>query len=414
MSRQTSEPSTMATPDQPAWPAVISMALGVFGLVTAEFLPASLLPPIARELGITEGVAGQAVTATALVALVTSLLIATATRRLDRRLVLLAFSVLLIGSNLLVAFADGLPLLLLGRVLLGIALGGFWTMSAAVAMRLVPPALVPRALSMIFSGVSAATILAAPVGSYLGDALGWRSVFLVAAALALVTLVVQFLTLPSMAPSGATRLRTLVEVLLRPGVAAGMIAVVLVFTGHFAFFTYLRPYLEAATGAGIAAVSGILLGFGLANFAGTLLAGLFLERSLRLTLVSMPLLMAALGLGLVMLDPAPVAAFLMVALWGLAFGAVPVAWSTWVTRTVPDEAESAGGLVVAAVQLAIALGAAGGGAIFDMSGAAGVFAAASLVLLLATLLVLGKVRLRSPDASPAGQPRGKRLKPASL
>ena len=172
MSRQTSEPSTMATPDQPAWPAVISMALGVFGLVTAEFLPASLLPPIARELGITEGVAGQAVTATALVALVTSLLIATATRRLDRRLVLLAFSVLLIGSNLLVAFADGLPLLLLGRVLLGIALGGFWTMSAAVAMRLVPPALVPRALSMIFSGVSAATILAAPVGSYLGDALG--------------------------------------------------------------------------------------------------------------------------------------------------------------------------------------------------------------------------------------------------
>jgi predicted MFS family arabinose efflux permease len=333
---------------------------------------------------------------------------------LDRRLVLLAFSVLLIGSNLLVAFADSLPLLLLGRVLLGIALGGFWTMSAAVAMRLVPPALVPRALSMIFSGVSAATILAAPVGSYLGDALGWRSVFLVAAALALVTLVVQFLTLPSMAPSGATRLRTLVDVLLRPGVAAGMLAVVLVFTGHFAFFTYLRPYLEAATGAGIAAVSGILLGFGLANFAGTLLAGLFLERSLRLTLVSMPLLMAALGLGLVLLDPAPIAAFLMVALWGLAFGAVPVAWSTWVTRTVPDEAESAGGLVVAAVQLAIALGAAGGGVIFDKSGAAGVFTAASLVLLLATLLVLGKVRLRSPDTSPACQPRGKRLKPASL
>uniref|UniRef100_UPI00135B56EB MFS transporter n=1 Tax=Geminicoccus flavidas TaxID=2506407 RepID=UPI00135B56EB len=208
-------------------------------------------------------------------------------------------------------------------------------------------------------------------------------------------------------------LRTLAEVLLRPGVAAGMVAVVLVFTGHFAFFTYLRPYLEGATGAGIAAVSGILLGFGLANFIGTLLAGPLLERSLRLTLVSMPLLMAALGLGLVMLDAAPFVVFLMVALWGLAFGAVPVAWSTWVTRTVPDEAESAGGLIVAAVQLAIALGAAGGGAIFDMSGAAGVFAAASLILLLATLLVLGKVRLRVPDGGPAGR-QAKGLKPASL
>ncbi|MDQ0471963.1 MFS transporter [Labrys wisconsinensis] len=378
----------------PAWGAVVSMTLGVFGLVTAEFLPASLLTPMAADLRISEGTAGQAVTATAIVGMVTSLLISAATRRVDRRLVLLGFSVLLIVSNLIVAFAPGLPLLLLGRVLLGMAIGGFWTMSAAVAMRLVPEALVPRALSMIFSGVSAATILAAPVGSYLGAIIGWRSVFLIAAALGLVVLAAQLATLPRMAPSGSTRLRTLVDVLARPGIGLGMLAALLVFTGHFAVFTYIRPFLETVTGVGINALSGILLGFGIANLVGTMLAGLLLERSLRLTLVAMPLLMSLLGLGLLALGGVPVAATAMVALWGLAFGAVPVAWSTWLTRTVPDQAESAGGLLVAAVQLAITLGAAVGGAIFDASGATGVFAASTLVLLLAVLTILGGVRLR--------------------
>jgi predicted MFS family arabinose efflux permease len=381
------------TGEKAAWGAVVSMTLGVFGLVTAEFLPASLLTPMAADLGITEGVAGQAVTATAAVAMVTSLLISAVTRRIDRRWVLLAFSVLLIISNMMVGFAPGLPMLLIGRVLLGIAIGGFWTMSAAVAMRLVPEPLVPRALSMIFSGVSAATILAAPVGSYLGEIIGWRNVFLVTLVLGVVTLVAQIATLPSMAPSGLTRLRTLVDVLVRPGIALGMLAAMLVFTGHFAFFTYIRPFLETVTGAGIGAVSAILLGFGIANFLGTLLAGPMMERSLRLTLVSMPLLMGILGVSLVALV-SPAADAVMVALWGLAFGAVPVAWSTWLTRTVPDQAESAGGLLVAAVQLAITVGAAVGGMLYDVSGTTGVFSASSLVLLLAGLIIVVGVRSR--------------------
>ncbi|HEV2564565.1 MAG TPA: MFS transporter [Microvirga sp.] len=380
--------------DTPAWGAVFSMTLGVFGLVTAEFLPASLLTPMAADLRITEGVAGQAVTATAVVGMITSLLISAATRRLDRRTVLLSFSVLLIVSNLVVAFAPDLPFLLLGRFLLGMAIGGFWTMSAAVTMRLVPEALVPKALSMIFSGVSAATILAAPVGSYLGAVIGWRSVFLLIAALGLVTLVVQFATLPRMAPSSLTRLRTLADVLVRPGVGLGMVAAMLVFTGHFAFFTYVRPFIESVPGVGINMMSAILLGFGIANFLGTLVAGPLIERSLRVTLMTMPLLMGVLGLGLIVLSDALTAVSVLIALWGMAFGAVPVAWSTWLTRTVPDQAESAGGLLVAAIQFAIAIGAAMGGMIFDMSGVTGVFAASSAVLLLTALIILAGIRPR--------------------
>jgi predicted MFS family arabinose efflux permease len=399
MQQTTGIPAATPGPAQPAWGAVFSMALGVFGLVTAEFLPASLLTPMAADLRITEGLAGQAVTATAAVALVTSLLIATVTRRIDRRYLLLAFSVLLICSNVLVAAAPNLGALLLGRVLLGVAIGGFWTMSAATAMRLVPEPMIPRALSIIFTGVSAATIVAAPVGSYLGAHIGWRNVFLLAAVLGVVSLVSQLLTLPRMAPSGLTRLGTLVQVLRRPGIGFGMLAVIVVFTGHFAFFTYLRPFLETVTGVGVGTLSAILLGFGAANFLGTSVAGLMLERNLRLTLALMPLLMGVLGLGLVALGSSPLADSAMVALWGFAFGTVPVGWSTWITRTVPDEAESAGGLIVAAVQLAITLGAAVGGAIFDVSGAGGVFATSGLALLLATLMILVALRPRAIPAA---------------
>lgn len=384
----------------PAWGAVFAMTLGVFGLITAEFLPASLLTPMAHTLGVTEGMAGQTVTATAVVALLTSLVISVVTRNTDRRVVLLAFSVLLIGSNLLVAYAPNLTVMLLGRVLLGVAIGGFWTMSAATAMRLVPEAMVPRALSIIFSGVSVATVAAAPLGSYFGHLIGWRNVFLIATAIGVFALIWQWFTLPRMPSNGSARMGTLLEVMKRPAMRTGMAAVILVFTGHFAFFTYLRPFLETVTGVGVNGLSAMLLGFGIANFIGTSLAGFLLERNLRLMLMLMPLAMGAMALALVTLGRAPVADAVLVSLWGMAFGCVPVAWTTWITRTVPDEAESGGGLIVAAVQLAITLGAAVGGVIFDASGASGVFVASAVVLLIAAATI--SMRLPAVAALPSG------------
>ena len=176
--------------ERPAWGAVFSMSLGVFALVTAEFLPASLLTPLAEGLQISKGAAGQAVTATALVALITSLFISAATRGIDRRWVLMGLSVLLVISNLIVAGAPGLVTLLIGRILMGIALGGFWTLSVATVMRLVPEQAIPRALAIMFMGVSAATVFAVPVGSYLGEMIGWRGVFIAATGLALLALFV--------------------------------------------------------------------------------------------------------------------------------------------------------------------------------------------------------------------------------
>ncbi|MCX8997485.1 MFS transporter [Rhizobiaceae bacterium BDR2-2] len=393
------EPATGGTAETPAWTAVVSMALGVFGLVTAEFLPASLLTPIAAELSITEGAAGQAVTVTAVVGMVASLLVTSVARRIDRRHLMMFFSALLVLSNLMVAAAPGMTLLLVGRLILGVALGGFWAMSTAIVIRLVPLSKVPRALSIVFSGVAAATIAAAPLGSYLGELAGWRSVFVLAAGLGLVALVMQALSLPRLPATGSTGLRTLASVLARPGIAWGLIAATLVFGGHFAVFTYLRAYLEIDVGARIEVISTVLLGFGLANFAGTLFAGVMIARSLRMTLTLVPLTLGALALIIVAAAPTLAGAALIVAVWGFLFGAVPVSWSTWLARTVSDEAESAGGLLVASIQFAIGMGAAIGGVVFDLNGATGVFTLSGIVFLAAVIGILLGVKPRPAAAA---------------
>ncbi|MBD1601120.1 MFS transporter [Pseudomonas typographi] len=391
-------------PASPAWMAVFSLAMGVFGLLTAEYLPASLLTPMAAGLGVSEALAGQAVTVTAVVALFAGLLVPSLTRGIDRRVVLLGFSLLMIASNVLVALSSNLAVLLAMRVLLGIALGGFWSMAAAVAMRLVPAALLPRALSIIFSGIAVGTVVAVPLGSYLGGLYGWRSAFVAAAAVGVVTLAFQWFTLPPMAARRTARLRTVLDLLLRPGIAVGMLGCVLAHTGHFALFTYIRPFLESTAGVGADGLALMLLGFGVANFAGTLLAGWLMERSLRGTLALMPGLVGVAAFALVLLPASVTGQALLVAIWGMAFGGVPVAWSNWVARSVPDQAESAGGMVVASVQSSIAAGAAAGGAMFAFSGIAGVFIVGGTLMLLAALLIALRVKVEAPRHGAGASP----------
>lgn len=391
-----SSPACVAAPTSPAWTAVFSLTMGVFGLLTAEYLPASLLTPMAAELKVSEAVAGQAVTVTAIAALFSGLLLPGLTRSIDRRVVLLGFSALMIVSNLLVAFSSSIVVLLVMRTLLGVALGGFWAMTAAVAMRLVPVALVPRALSIIFSGIAVGTVVSVPLGSYLGGMFGWRSAFYASAGIGVVTLAFQWLTLPSLMPQRTVKTITVLQVLLRPGIAVGMLGCVLAHMGHYALFTYIRPFLESTVGIGAEGLALILLGFGVANFAGTLLAGRLLEHSLRGTLIFMPVLVGVVALILVLIPASFASHALLIAIWGMAFGGVPVAWSAWVARAVPDQAESAGGMVVASVQGAIAAGAAAGGLLFSFTGIVGVFVAAGISMVLAGLLIALWVRVQHP------------------
>lgn len=388
------------TVSAPLWNAVFAVALGVSGLITAEFLPVSLLTPMASDLRITEGIAGQAISVTAIVAMVASLFIAIITQRLNRRWVLLAFCILQILSNLLVAYAPNFTLLLIGRVLLGIGLGGFWAMAAATAMRLVPKNLVPKALSVVYGAVSLATVVAAPLGSYLGSHIGWRNVFLIAAAIGAVALIWQALTLPSMPTDRPTKLSTHLQVLKRPNIKAGMLATLFVFIGYATFFTYLRPFLETVTGVNENTLSTILLGFGIANLIGSALSRYLLEWNIYRSLALMPLLMGIVAGSLVVFGRFTFGASVLVALWGMALGVIQVGWTAWLTKTIPDEVESGGGIQIAVIQLAITAGAAIGGLSFDLTGAKGVFIGSSIFTLIAALVTMVAFRHQFKKSSP--------------
>jgi predicted MFS family arabinose efflux permease len=376
-----------------AWGAVFALTLCVATLIASEFMPVSLLTPIASDLHVSEGQAGQAISISGVFAVLTSLLIPSVTRQIDRRNLLLSLTALMLVSGLIVALAPNFFVLMVGRALLGVVVGGFWSMSAATVMRLVPQQDVPRALALLNGGNAFATTVAAPLGSFLGQYIGWRGAFFAVVPLAAITLAWQFASLPSLPAKGGTRARSALGVLRSRQARYGIAAVTLFFMGQFALFTYLRPFLETVTGVNVSTLSLILLIVGGAGLLGTYLIGFALTRALQSLLIGMPIAMAAIALALIALGSSPLATAVLLAGWGLIGTAAPVAWWTWLSRTLPDDAEAGGGLMVAAIQLAITLGAATGGLLFDSSGYESTFALSAMMLAGSALVALAASRI---------------------
>ncbi|WP_440974714.1 MFS transporter [Pseudomonas koreensis] len=377
---------TSLSTEKRGWSAVLAMSLAAFALVASEFMPVSLLTPIAAELHITEGQAGQGISVSGAFALLTSLMIAAVAARVERKKLLLCLTLLMIVSGTVVAFAPGYPSFMFGRALIGIAIGGFWSLSAATAMRLVPPEQVSRALAIVNGGNALATVIAAPAGSFLGSLIGWRGAFFCVVPVAALAAVWLLISLPSFKAEGRGNSGNALRLMTRWPVALGMIAVSVFFMGQFMLFTYLRPFLEGVTGVSVTTLSFMLLGLGLAGFIGTFLIERFIGSGLYRTLTLIPLIMAIIALALVNFGASPLLTAVLLGFWGLVATAAPVGWWTWLAQTLPDDAEAGGGLLVAIVQLAIAAGAIVGGLAFDLSGYKATFELSAAVLVLASVL----------------------------
>jgi DHA1 family purine ribonucleoside efflux pump-like MFS transporter len=352
------------------WFAVVSMAATSFALVSAEFLPAGLLTPMARDLGISEGTAGQVVTATASVGAVTALLSNVLIGKLNRKTVLVGLSALAIGSNLLAALATDFWLLLLGRAGLGIALSGFWALSVAVVARLVGTNATGRGMAIVTLGVSLATIAAPSMGALISDWIGWRAAMAMTAGLAAIALLLQILSLPTLPASTSNSLSDVFRLTRRRTVQLGMLAILLLMTGHFAGSVYVRPFLEQVTLLGTGAVALALLGFGIAAVIGNVAGGRLADANIRTALAVTGALMAFAALALVVWGAHSGIAFALVTLWGFAFGMAPVVLPTNLSRGAADALEAAGSLMVASFQVAISIGALFGGYVVDYYGAA--------------------------------------------
>ncbi|MFD7843743.1 MFS transporter [Nocardia sp. NPDC059764] len=347
------------------WLGVGAVALGTFAMVTSEQLPVGLLTSVSDALGVSEGTAGLMVTVPGLVAAATAPVLPVAIGRLDRHVVLLGLISLMVGANVLSAFAPSFGLLLASRFVIGIAIGGFWALAAGIAVRMVPGEYVPRATAIAFGGATAANVLGVPAGTLLGELTDWRIAFGVLGGLGLLVVVALLALLPPLPATEPVRLRTLAEQFRNPVVRAGVLVTFLLVSGHFAAFTFVSPILRDVAGVDPAVVGPALLGFGIAGIVGNFVTGAAAGRSIRVALIIISVALASVLVLVALVGHSTVTGLGLLLVWGLTFGGIPVGVQTWILRAAPDSTEAASALNTAMFNLAIALGALFGGLIAD-------------------------------------------------
>ena len=368
------------------WAAVTCLSLLTFLLVGLEFMPVSLLTPIARDLAVSEGQAGLAIAVSGLFAVITSLFGNGLLAKLDRRTVVLLYTAVLTASSLAVALAPNFVVFLAGRALVGIAIGGFWSLSTAILARLASGSDLPKAIALLQGGTAFAIVIAPPLGSFLGELIGWRGAFLVTVPVGLAALLWQLVVLPPMPPMQAVSVSRMFRLLRNRTFAVGMAATGLAFIGMNSLSIYLRPFLENITGLDVNLLSLVLLGLGLGGLAGLLIAGFALRQNLTAALIGLPGALALFALLLIAAGPFFWATAALLVLWGFCNTPIPAAWGTWMAKVIPDDLEAGGGLQVALIQLAIAGGAYAGGVLFDNVGWWSAFLLAAVLLTGSALL----------------------------
>jgi predicted MFS family arabinose efflux permease len=377
--------------------------------------PHRVLPDVAERFDVTAGTAGLTVVLPGLLAAISAPLVTILTARMDRRHVLLALTATIAVADGLSAWAPNFPVLLLGRALLGVAVGAFWTIGAGIGPRLVAARDVTRATSFITAGISAGTVISLPLGRAIADALGDTWVFGSAAGLAIIVLLLQGLALPAMPAGDQVRWGSLTGVLRTPRTRVGLVVSALVFIAHFGAYTYVTPYLAGPAHLPTSLISVLLLVFGAAGLIGNFTAGAALARSVVAPLALAAALLAAATLTLAWAAGSSILVVAMIAIWGAAWGAIPVCVQTYMMRA--DRTGGSLALFVSTSQIALALGSVLGGRLVDDSGLRLDFTVAALPALAAVVVTLTLLRAASSgpatvpadvpaDAAPAGSTTG--------
>ncbi|MGO3216840.1 MAG: MFS transporter [Halomonas sp.] len=371
----------------PRWRAVVTVMIGIFLLVTAEQLPIGLLSQVASAMGVTPGMAGLMVTVPGVIAAFSAPLLPVAVGRLDRRIMLTLLMMVMVLGSVLTALASSFALLLAARVLVGLSIGGFWAVAGSIAPRLVPEAKVPKAMTLIFGGVAAASVLGVPLGTLLGDLSNWRVAFGALGGFSLLTAIALWCWLPPLPPREPVRLRVLAQQLSNRGVRVAVLTTGFVVVGHFAAYTFISPILQEISGISQRHVGSLLLLYGAAGILGNIAAGVFAGRHPYRAVLAIPSLLLLVVAAFPLLGIQPQSGVILLMIWGAVFGSVSVSIQTWILRTAPNT-EAATALMAFAFNMSIGLGAMLGGRIVDGTSLPIAMWAASIFFLMGALLVL--------------------------
>lgn len=353
-------------PSQGSWFAILAVSIATFALVTSEFLPIGVLNDVANDLKISVGTAGLIITLPGVMAALAAPLLPVAFKQLDRRYVLLFLTAVMVIANAITAFASDFTLLLISRMILGISIGGFWATAIALSGKLAPVHLpIAKATAVVMAGVTFATVLGVPIGTWLSEFYGWRSAFGITAIIGFVVFLLQLRYLPKLIPESSIRLHDLPALLRVPKARSGMLIILLIGLAHFCAYSYLAPFFKNVAGFNGTTISSLLLLYGIAGIFGNAFAGYSGNFNIRYTLAFVGLCFAVVFFSFPVFAVHEAGAIVLTALWGFAFGAFPTSANIWMFVHAPQAVEKGMPLFVGLFQVMIATGSLLGGYIVD-------------------------------------------------
>jgi DHA1 family inner membrane transport protein len=400
-----STPSALVAP-QPAVLklAILALAIGGFGIGTNEFVAMGLLPDIAASLHISEPTAGHAISAYALGVVIGAPVIATLTARMPRKSVLLALIAVFTVGNVATVFAPTYESLILSRFVAGLPHGAFFGIAALVAARLLGPGNRAKAAAQVMTGLTVATVIGVPLASWLGQALGWRSAFVLVVFIGIFTLGAIGFWLPDIGATHSTSPLTELGALKRPQVWLTVIVGMVGFGGMFAVYTYVATTLTDVTGLPRTLVPLALMVFGAGMVVGNLIGGKMADKSVVRSLYAV---IGAVGVMLAVFVAAsqnPYTAMVMLFAIGAGGGAVGPALQTRLMDVAADAQTLAAALNHSALNIANASGAWIGGLVIAAGFGYTAPAAAGAGMAAVGLVVLTVSVLLQHRTSPRGLP----------
>ncbi|MFE9440595.1 MFS transporter [Streptomyces sp. NPDC006602] len=269
--------------------AVLALAIGAFGIGTTEFVIMGLLPEVASDFGVSIPTAGFLVTGYALGVMVGAPLMTVLGTKISRKRTLMLLMGLFIAGNLLSALAPTFGVMLIGRVIASLAHGAFFGIGSVVAADLVAPDRKAGAIAMMFTGLTVANVVGVPLGTLVGQSVGWRVTFGIVALLGVIGLLGIARLVPEMPRVEGVSLRQELAAFKNAQVLLAMAMTVLGFGGVFAAITYIAPMMTQVAGFADGSVNWLLVFFGLGMVGGNLVGGKYADRAL------MPMLYVSLG-----------------------------------------------------------------------------------------------------------------------
>jgi predicted MFS family arabinose efflux permease len=366
------------------WSALLALAMAGFICILTESLPAGLLPQIAQDLNIGEGLAGQLVTLYALGSLLAAIPLTTVTRGWKRRPLLLSCIFGFLIFNTITAVSSVYGLTLAARFMAGVSAGVLWGMTAGYARRMVSSSLKGKAMAVAMVGTPLALALGVPLGTFFGNYAGWRLIFGTVSLLTVVLVLWVLWKVPDYEGEPARHQLVLHRIFVIPGVRPILFVVLTWVLAHNILYTYISPYLGETMLS--ERVDLVLMIFGVTSVIGIWIVGLLIDRYMRLLILVSLVLFALASLAMGIFIHQPLMIILGVVSWGLTFGGAATLLQTAIAQAGGKSADVAQSMLVTAWNLGIGGGGIVGAILLDQIGAR--FLPISLILLIVMAVIV--------------------------